>query len=172
MAALLDVAKYILERQGPVTTLKLQKLVYYAQAWSVARGQPLFDEQVKAWVQGPVVPALWHHFKKRRQATAADISSGGGGLTDAERETVDRVLGYYGGLPPSYLSKLTHHERPWQEARASGAERGHQSPAITTAALRSFYGGRTPEELEADFQMTLAGEVMDQHRQCLARLAL
>ena len=43
MATALDVAKYVLEQQGPMTTLKLEKLVYYAQAWSVA-------EALRCWL--------------------------------------------------------------------------------------------------------------------------
>jgi uncharacterized phage-associated protein len=167
-----DVARYILERQGPVTTLKLQKLVYYVQAWAIAKGEPLISDTVKAWVQGPVVPSLYQQHKGLRQIAASNMTIRGRGLTDQDRAHIDSVLAYYGAMPPSYLKKLTHFERPWREARAEGERRGHASPAITVAALRSFYSGRTPEELEADFQMTVAREVMDQHKQCLARLAL
>jgi hypothetical protein len=35
MASARDVAAYILSRQGRMTAMKLQKLVYYSQAWSV-----------------------------------------------------------------------------------------------------------------------------------------
>ncbi|HSK02188.1 MAG TPA: type II toxin-antitoxin system antitoxin SocA domain-containing protein [Kofleriaceae bacterium] len=172
MAHVFDVARYILERQGPVTTLKLQKLVYYVQAWASAKGEPLISDTVKAWVQGPVVPSLYQQHKGLRQISAADMTAHGRGLTDQDRAHIDSVLAYYGAMPPSYLKKLTHFERPWKDARAEGERLGHASPAIPVAALRAFYRGRTPEELEADFQMTVAREVMDQHKQCLARLAL
>ncbi|HWO19158.1 MAG TPA: type II toxin-antitoxin system antitoxin SocA domain-containing protein [Kofleriaceae bacterium] len=172
MAHVLDVARHILERQGPVTTLKLQKLVYYVQAWASAQDAPLISDTVKAWAQGPVVPALFQQHKGRRQISAADMTAHGRGLTDRDRAHIDSVLAYYGAMPSAYLKELTHFERPWKEARARGEHLGHASPTITVDALRSFYRGRTPEELEADFQMTVAHEVMDQHKQCLARLAL
>ena len=35
MATIFDVASYILSKQGPMTTMKLEKLCYYAQAWSL-----------------------------------------------------------------------------------------------------------------------------------------
>ncbi len=35
MANAKDVAQYILEKQGEMTSIKLQKLVYYTQAWSL-----------------------------------------------------------------------------------------------------------------------------------------
>ena len=172
MAHVFDVARYILERQGPVTTLKLQKLVYYVQAWAIAKGELLFNDAIKAWAQGPVVPALFHEHKGRRQVTAADMKVHGRGLTEQQRAHIDSVLAYYGSLPPSYLSKLTHFESPWKDARTEGEQHGHDSPAIPVAALRSFDSGRTPEELEADYQMTVARQVMKQHDKCLARLAL
>ena len=56
MMTVLDVAAYILERQGSMTTMKLQKLVYYCQAWSLVWDErPLFDESIEAWANGPVL---------------------------------------------------------------------------------------------------------------------
>jgi uncharacterized phage-associated protein len=51
-----DVAKYILEKQSPMSTIKLQKLVYYSQAWSMVwDGVPIFDEDFQAWLTDPFV---------------------------------------------------------------------------------------------------------------------
>jgi uncharacterized phage-associated protein len=173
MAHVLDVARYILERQGPVTTLKLQKLVYYVQVWAVAKGDPLFSDAIKAWAQGPVVPALFHAHKGRRSITLDDMGPGvPASLTEQQRAHIDSVLAYYGNLPPAYLSKLTHFESPWREARAEGEKIGQDSPPIPVPAIRAFYRGRTPEDLEADYQMIVAREVMKRHKKCLARLAL
>jgi uncharacterized phage-associated protein len=173
MARVLDVAKYILERQGQTTTLKLQKLVYYAQVWALANdGEPLFQDTIKAWGQGPVVPDLFQAHKGRRKLDAADLGGSSDGLSDAERTHIDRILACYGELPAAYLSKLTHYERPWREAHASGERRGHKSPAISIGAIRSFYSGKTPEDLEADYQMSIARKVMDEHAESLAYLAL
>ena len=64
MASVLNVAQYVLNKVGDMTTLKLQKLVYYCQAWSLAwDGKPLFDEEFEAWANGPVCPEL---FKKHK----------------------------------------------------------------------------------------------------------
>jgi uncharacterized phage-associated protein len=168
----IEVARYILERQGSVTTLKLQKLVYYAQAWAVVKGEPLFDDAIKAWAQGPVVPVLFHQHKGRRQITLADMTASAESLTEQQRAHIDEVLAHYGDRPPKYLSEMTHFERPWAEARAEGHQLGYESPTISVEAMRAFYGGRTPEDLEAEFQMSVARKVMQQHERCLARLAL
>src|SRR5689334_14747494 len=48
-----------------ISNLKLQKLCYYAQAWSLALdGKPLFGERIEAWAHGPAIPALYGRFKK------------------------------------------------------------------------------------------------------------
>jgi uncharacterized phage-associated protein len=60
VASVFDVAAYILAEQGPVTHMKLQKLVYYCQGWHLAWDEkPLFDEPIEAWANGPVCPALY-----------------------------------------------------------------------------------------------------------------
>lgn len=173
MARVVDIAKYILEKQGRITPMKLQKLVYYAQVWwSVEHDEPLFAEPIKAWAQGPVVPPLFQEHKGRAMIDVGVIEGDITALSEPERDGIDRVLAFYGQLPPQYLSDLTHYERPWKDARAAGDVKGYKSPTISVLAIRTFYRGRTPEDLDADYQMSVASEIMDQHRECLERLAL
>src|ERR1700730_81854 len=55
-----DVAAFIVNRQGEMSAMKLQKLVYYSQAWSLVwDDEPLFDDAIEAWANGPVVRALY-----------------------------------------------------------------------------------------------------------------
>lgn len=55
MAEVNDVAAALLSQTGQITTMKLQKLVYYAQAWHlVFHSEPLFADTIEAWPQGPV----------------------------------------------------------------------------------------------------------------------
>ena len=66
------VADYIIrsahESGELITNLKLQKLVYYAQAWHLALfDEPLFDDPIEAWVHGPVVSSLYSKFPEHRQ---------------------------------------------------------------------------------------------------------
>src|SRR5271169_3358892 len=59
-----DIAAYILEKNGSMTAMKLEKLVYYAQAWSIVWNEsPLFRERIEAWAAGPVVPALYYRHR-------------------------------------------------------------------------------------------------------------
>jgi len=58
----LEVAK----RDGEsLSAMKLQKLVYFAHGWHLALvDKPLFRESIEAWQFGPVVPELYHTFKR------------------------------------------------------------------------------------------------------------
>lgn len=61
-----DVAGLILARLGPMDAWKLQKLTYYAQAWSLAwDGRPLFADRVEAWANGPVTRSLCGYHRKQ-----------------------------------------------------------------------------------------------------------
>lgn len=141
MATVFDVAAYILSKQSPLTTWKLQKLVYYAQAWStVWDDDVLFPERIEAWANGPVCPALYQTHKGLFKI--ASMPQGNPkALTKTQRETVDGIIDYYGKKTSHYLSELTHAERPWKEAREglSPGERG--SEVITPAAMSEYYGG-------------------------------
>lgn len=136
-----DVAAYILQQRGEMTAMKLQKLVYYCQAWSLVWDErPLFDERIQAWANGPVVPEL---YAVHKGMFAVDHwPKGSPDCLDATaKETVDAVLGYYAARPAQWLSDLTHMEAPWKDAREGLApgERGQRE--ITCAALAEYYGG-------------------------------
>lgn len=134
-----DVAAYILRRKGEMTAMKLEKLVYYSQAWSLVWDEePLFEDRIEAWVNGPVVPALYR--RHRGMFKVADWPSGDpGSLSPKQRETIDAVLDYYGDKSSQWLSDLTHREAPWMQAR-KGLEPGDPSRReITHASMAEYY---------------------------------
>lgn len=66
MTNIFDVAKYILEKSGSMSTMKLQKLCYYSQAWSLVwDDKSLFPEDFEAWANCPVCPKLFAKTKKK-----------------------------------------------------------------------------------------------------------
>jgi uncharacterized phage-associated protein len=140
MASVHDVAAYIVANQGSLSAMKLQKLVYYAQAWSLVwEGRPLFSESIEAWANGPVVRELYEHH--RGQFEVRNWPEGHPEkLSAADRATIDAVLGFYGGKPAQWLSDLTHKEQPWCEARRGAPEGARSSAIITPEAMRAYYG--------------------------------
>lgn len=140
MATVHDVAAYILEKQGEMTAMKLQKLVYYSQAWSLVWDEePLFPERIEAWANGPVVPALYE--LHRGQFKLSEWPQGNPEtLTPDQKETIDEVLKFYGPRPSQWLSDLTHRELPWIEARRGLGPSERGSREITYASMAEYYG--------------------------------
>lgn len=142
MSNVFDVAKYILEQNGEMSTMKLQKLCYYAQAWSLVwDDKPLFDEDFQAWANGPVCPELFRKTKGRFSVTANDEDGGDNDLTDNQKETIDVVLNYYGNHDAQWLSQLTHLEEPWNDARIGIPPGIGCSNIITKESMAMYYGG-------------------------------
>ena len=144
MANVFDVAKYILQKKGAMTTMKLHKLVYYCQAWSVVWDEkPMFAERIEAWASGPVVRELYDEHKGIFQ-----ISSLEKGNTDnlkiEEKETIDAVLQAYGAKPAQWLADLTHMEAPWNEARKGYAPGDNCENEITLASMAEYYSSLSP----------------------------
>ena len=139
MAKVFDVAKYILEKQGPMTTMKLQKLVYYCQAWSLVWDvKPLFPECIRAWASGPVVRELYDLHKgifKISHLRKGNVEN----LAPDEKETIDAVLKTYGDKSPQWLSDLTHMEKPWSDARQGFLPGRSCDKKITLASMCEYY---------------------------------
>ncbi len=146
MADVFDVAKYILEKQGSMTTMKLQKLVYYSQAWSVVWDEkPLFAEEIQAWASGPVVRELYDEHKGEFQISVLDKGNTDN-LKSEEKETIDTVLQAYGDKPAQWLSDLTHMEKPWNEAREGIPIGQNCENEITLASMAEYYSGLLPAQ--------------------------
>jgi uncharacterized phage-associated protein len=134
-----DVAAYILKLRSPMTAMKLQKLVYYCQAWSLVWDDaPIFAERIEAWANGPVVRELYE--RHRGMFVVKQLSWGNpDALTPAERDTVDAVMQFYGDKPSQWLSDLTHQEPPWRDARKGYAPGTNCDREITQASMAEFY---------------------------------
>lgn len=118
MATIFDVATYILEQLGALSTMKLQKLCYYSQAWSLVWDeQPLFADEFEAWANGPVCRELFMATKGDFTVSASSIKGDSSVLSEDQKETVDSVLKFYGDKDAVWLSQLTHMEYPWIKAR-------------------------------------------------------
>ena len=145
MATVFDVGKYIVVKIGTVDTWKLQKLVYYCQAWSLVWDErPLFNSRIEAWANGPVCRELYNRHRGMYQVGPENHSVWAGAnpdvLTNDERETVDAVLDYYGGRPGYELRELTHLEDPWNVAREGVPLMEPCENEITHEMMRLYYG--------------------------------
>jgi len=141
MATIFDVAKYIAERTGEVSAMKLQKLMYYSQAWNMVwEEQPLFEDDFEAWANGPVLPTLYACHRGMFKVDAYLFSDADSArLTGTERDNIDKVLGFYGDQTAQWLSNLTHQENPWLDARAGLPPGASSDAVIPQAAIFEYY---------------------------------
>lgn len=173
MATAIDVMKYIKSQQHITGEVQLQKLVYYAQAWSLAwDGTPLFHDKIEAWRHGPVVRSIY----KRTDDADATV------LTARERATVDAVLAHYGKMYGAALRQMSHSEKPWADVWGDRAADDWCSDEISHDAMRRFYTvkaldgegpRRSPDHVEADYAEVakIAEANADRWRTTLAILA-
>jgi len=128
-----------LDAGAGITHLKLQKLVYYAQAWSLAFfDRPLFAEEIQAWAFGPVVPSLFQRFKgsgwqnlgKPSKCPAFDAQT---------EELLKEIMRVYGRFDAKYLERLTHQEEPWKEARKGLDPEESSTRVITKGKMKQYY---------------------------------
>lgn len=145
-ASVLDVAEYLLRKLGPMSAMKLEKLVYYCQAWSLVwDDRPLFREHIEAWTNGPVAPTLFQRHRGQFVVRAGDVGGNQDHLDAVGRETVDAVIAYYGHMNAQQLSDLTHGEAPWRETRKGMAADERGANEITLESMSEYYSSLPPD---------------------------
>lgn len=117
MSTTLTVARHLVnecQRYGPVTPLKLQKLLYYVKAWGTVIEVDLVPGNFKKWDYGPVSPPVYHEFKKYGRNPIPEQSRSM--IWDQEkRELIDFIGTCYAQFDAVTLSRMTHKEDPWKE---------------------------------------------------------
>lgn len=124
---------------APVETLKLQKLLYYCNAWSLAlRDRPIFTDQIQAWKHGPVVASLYH--LHRTESVIEEWPYGDGSLLPYDDQILaDQIIELYGGRSGWALRELTHQESPWIDAWKSSNNGRIRGFEISSDAMKTFY---------------------------------
>lgn len=144
MHSALDIAAWFLneiDRKAgdSITNLKLQKLVYYAQAWGVTLlGRPLFEENVEAWAHGPVVDAVYQEYKHLRYGTIPR-SRRRPRITPQERVVLEGVLAVYCEHSAKFLEDLTHSEEPWTTIWGDRPATSRSRQEIPLSLMQAFY---------------------------------
>jgi len=143
------------EEPDPLTNLRLQKLLYYAQAWSlVVRGSELFPETVEAWRHGPVVPAVYREFGEGFGAAPITpdlpIFAEAAELPGEDREFIAQVWEAYKMHSATQLAYMTHRETPWIKAWGSRPANGSGDDPIPCVDMVEFFSrAAKPEAISA-----------------------
>ncbi|PWK24500.1 putative phage-associated protein [Arcicella aurantiaca] len=147
------VTHFVNQKGDTVSHKKLQKLIYYIEAWNLVHLEsPLLDEDFEAWVHGPVVPQLYRELKEfgfnnlevvndQFDTVDKEIESiiTDNNLSENQLGLIYSVLNKYSGLSSLELELLTHNEAPWIEARQGFAPHQSCNNIIPKGRMREFY---------------------------------
>ncbi|MEN8221186.1 MAG: type II toxin-antitoxin system antitoxin SocA domain-containing protein [Pseudomonadota bacterium] len=134
---------YVANETGSyLSNLKLQKLLYYAQAWHLALyGISLFDEEFEAWIHGPVIPSLYAKYQKfgwkpiLEEVNKPEFS-------EELQEFLDEVTEEYFMLDTFELEMMTHREAPWIEARKGLPIDEPSRAIISLQSMKDYFKAR------------------------------
>jgi uncharacterized phage-associated protein len=97
-----------------ICNMKLQKMLYYMQGFHLAFFEtPLFNEEIEAWMYGPVVPSVYEAFKSNGNA-GISFKEDPIKLSPDEEALFNEVYRVYGVYSAIGLMNLTHSETPWK----------------------------------------------------------
>lgn len=138
----IDIAKKIIKMADDdianggdnITNLKLQKLLYYQQGYHLAQfDKPLFDENVEAWMYGPVVPVAYDYFQQYG-AQSLPVEKDVIVLPDEDESLFYQVYDAYREFSAIGLMNMTHREKPWTEAVPH-----NRGTVISLDAIKSYF---------------------------------
>lgn len=135
--------KYFNDKDISITNLKLNKILYYIEAWYLsACKKPLFQEDFQAWVHGPVVPEVYHKYKifgAGNLFMSQDVEINNNNTDTNILKVVDFVFDVYGRYDGPYLEGLTHSEFPWIQARQDVGPLEVSQISIDKNTMKDFY---------------------------------
>ena len=151
-----DVAEFIIRRctisDFPITNLKLQKLLYYLQAWHLVYfdKHPLFQVEPEAWVNGPVYREIYNQYKpysyfdiklgfEKSNKESYDDSLKKLGLTKKQEEYIQSFFDHFGNKSAEELVMMTHKDAPWNQARRDAGRLEYSNEVISHDLMYEYY---------------------------------
>lgn len=140
-----------------ISNLKLQKLLYFVQAYFLSHtpsGEPCFVENIEAWDFGPVVPDAYYEFKEYGSSSIPRINKyyalcdDGDGwslctfhfnddvIKPEHKQIIDEIVSSFSKYSATDLVTITHNQKPWMEAYSLG-----KNTIITHESIRRYFNG-------------------------------
>ncbi|EGK89615.1 DUF4065 domain-containing protein [Microcoleus vaginatus PCC 9802] len=126
-----------------INVYKLQKLVYYAQAWHLGvYGKPLFDADFQAGIHGPVIPDLLEKYQRQFSWEPITEKIEQPKLPQKVGQFLEEVAEAYFEYDDETLERMICSEMPWLEARGN-VPRGESCHGIIShESMKKYYSGR------------------------------
>lgn len=154
----LDVSRYVIyysnEKDYGISNLKLQKVLYFIQAYFLINEEkktPCFRERIEAWDFGPVVPEAYREYKQYGSTNIptmmsfidfdeADIWNSErklyqtGIISETDEKLINEVVDKFSDFSATDLVTLTHNQAPWKEAYVP-----YMNNEITVEAIKRYF---------------------------------
>lgn len=146
-----DIADYVIlqikaeDENAILTNLKLQKLLYYIQAWSYGiRKKPMFSGDFQAWVHGPVNREIYNRFVNTKtlysEILIEDCINTDVQIKPKDAKFVNFILENYAQFSGAELESITHSEYPWRITRGNIGAYERCEKVITPELMMEYYG--------------------------------
>lgn len=147
------VIKYSNDQDYGISNLKLQKILYFIQAYFLISelGEPCFNEKIEAWDFGPVVPVAYREYKQfgsgdiptiksyivfdrnniwnAKRIEFRDIT-----ITREDKILIEKVVDKFADYSATDLVSLTYRQSPWIDAYVP-----YQNNEITIDAIKEYF---------------------------------
>lgn len=160
MYDVLDISRYVInysnQENYDISNLKLQKLLYFIQAYFlITKKAPCFKEDIEAWDFGPVVPSAYYKYrlfggsnipsittytiieKNSDDISQSKIKSAKydkACIASCDAKLIEDVINKFSNYSASDLVEITHRQNPWKNAYENG-----RNTIITIESIRSYF---------------------------------
>ena len=158
MYNVLDVSRFVINycngKKYLISNLRLQKLLYFIQAYFLKNGEePCFSENIEAWNFGPVVPCVYYEYKKYGNSNIPEVQNfmtvvqqdgkirivkmkfNDSVIDEKDRVVIQSIIDSLSRYSTTDLVNVTHNQSPWKDAYVPNKRRR----IITNEAIRSFF---------------------------------
>ncbi len=125
------------EERGQLSIMSALKLTYIAHGWYLETyKKPLIRNKIEAWKNGPVIPDVYHTFRKNGVFLKSTIEQYEGEIAPMDERFLQEIYRLYGHIDPFALSDLTHKPgTPWDICSRKG---GHYA-VIPNELIQAHY---------------------------------
>lgn len=150
MNSINDIVDYIIlsvkseDNNASLINLKLQKLLYYIQAWSYGiNKRPMFNGEFEAWIHGPVNREIYNRFNSTKflysEIELEDCKNKNVHLSSDDAEFIDFILENYLKYSGAELERLSHTEKPWIKTRNKLDNNERCNEIILPKLMKEYY---------------------------------
>ena len=154
LAVCRHVINYSNKHNYGISNLKLQKLLYFIQAYFLIaspNNKACFRQSIEAWDFGPVVPEAYSAYKQygsvsippvryyypdllRNKNISMPVEYKDNEILDNDKKLIDAVIERLSVYTATDLVKITHNQQTWQNAYNRGYNR-----EITLEEMRKYF---------------------------------